>query len=110
MDDETNRMIELFILAGFMEVAGIDAKTGEFLYAFTPKMREANPELFYELQNAISNEMLSLWAAGFLDITVDGDDAMVRLTPKCTDLDAIEELSEREQEFLLFIIQKFEQD
>lgn len=109
MDDETNRMIELFILAGFMEVAGIDAESGEFLYSFTPKMREVNPELFYELQNAISNEILSLWAAGFLDIQVDGEDAMVRLTQKCTDIDEIEKLSEREQEFLLFIIQKFDQ-
>lgn len=110
MDDEVDKLIDLFILAGFMEVVGIDGKTGEFLYGFTPKMREVSPTLFYEIQNAISNEILNLWAAGFLDIEISGEDAMVRLTQKCTDIDAIEQLSEREQEFLLFIIQKFDQN
>jgi hypothetical protein len=55
----------------------------------------------------VTTEILSLWAAGFLDIHFDREEPVVTLTEKCNDIEEIDKLGEREQQFLLFIVEKF---
>lgn len=106
--DDIDEFIEKLILAGLMEVSAIDSRTGEFLYSFTDKLKDVDPGLFYALQDAISNELLLLWASGFLNIRLDGENIMVSLTDLCDDPEALDKLSPREQDFLLFVISKFD--
>lgn len=79
MDD---KLIEKFILDGILEVAGIDAETGEFLYSFTPKVKDVYPEIYDELQNNISKEVMSLWQNGFVSMDVTEKNPVVSLTDK----------------------------
>lgn len=109
MRDDFDDLIDTLILAGLLEVAGIDSRTGEFLYSFTPKVAEIDPEFFNDMQNAIHNQILQLWAAGFLDIRMYQGEPMVSLTEQCMDMEAIEKLDSIDQAFLFHIISKFEQ-
>ena len=108
MPDEIDLLIEKLILIGAMEVSGIN-EDGEFLYGFTPKLKEINPELFNLIHESINNGIMSLWADGFLDINVESEDPMVRLTEKCFDEEAINALEPKRREFLEGIISRFEE-
>lgn len=107
MNDPIDDMIEKLILLGAMEVAGIDSVTGEFLYSFTPKFAEINPELSKEVNNSIHNSILELWSEGFLEIDMTLDEPMVALTEKCFDKEAINQLDFRQQSFLRSIMERF---
>jgi hypothetical protein len=60
--------IEKLILAGAVEVAGIDSETGEFLYSFTDKVQEIMPQLYQRHLDLIHQEILYFWEHGFLNI------------------------------------------
>jgi hypothetical protein len=108
MADEIDSMIEKLILIGAMEVSGMNEE-GEFLYGFTPKLKEINPELFTLIQNTINDGIMSLWVDGYLDVDMMADEPLVRLTEKCFDEEALNELDENRRKFLDGIIERFEQ-
>lgn len=108
MADEIDNMIEKLILIGAMEVAGINEE-GEFLYGFTPKLKEINPELFDIIQSTISDGIMSLWVDGFLDVDLMAEEPVVRLTEKCFDEQALDELDHNRRKFLEGIIERFEE-
>lgn len=60
--------MEDLILNGVLEVSGIDSETGEFLYSFTEKLKEAMPELWNERLNFIHDEIMYFWELGFLEV------------------------------------------
>lgn len=91
MDDG---LVDKFILDGILEVSGIDAKTGEFLYSFTHKLKDAYPELYDEVQNYISKEVMSLWQGGFVSMDVTEQNPIVSLTDKAFINDEVDKLSE----------------
>ena len=107
MADEIDMMIEKLILIGAMEVAGMNEE-GEFLYEFTPKLKEINPELFALIQNNINDGIMSLWVDGFLDVDMMADEPLVRLTEKCFDEEALDQLDEDRRKFLNGIIERFQ--
>ena len=89
--------IEYLLLKGGLQVAGIDSKTGEFLYAFTPKIKEIMPELYDEHMNHVNNEIMGLWQKGFVDIDLMSDNPIVTLTTKAFDPNEIAALSPSDQ-------------
>jgi hypothetical protein len=77
--------IEKLILAGALEVAGIDIDTGEPVYNFTEKLIDVNPELHSEVSTYFSRETMALWQEGFLDMDITEKNPIVRLTQKALD-------------------------
>ena len=75
--------IEELILAGAVEVSGIDAETGEFLYSFTDKINEVDPEIARESKDLFNRYIYALWERGFIHMDIDSNNPMVSLLPKC---------------------------
>lgn len=93
--------IEKLILAGAVEVAGIDSETGEFLYSFTDKVQDIMPQLYQKHLNFIHQEVLYFWEKGFLHI----DDfakanPYISLTPLALNEEAIAQLPPKKIEIL----------
>lgn len=97
MGDNENKIIDDLILAGAMEVAGIDSKTGEFLYVFTPKLKEVSPALYDEHVNHVNGELMRLWEKGFINIDFMSENPIVTLTAKALDSSEISKLSKEDQ-------------
>ena len=91
MDDE---IINQLILSGGLQVAGIDSETGQFLYQFTPKLKEISPDLYHEHVNHVNGELMRLWEMGFLNIDFMDENPIVTLAAKALDQ---EELSKKDK-------------
>jgi hypothetical protein len=96
--------IDQLILAGALEVSGIDMDTGEPIYNFTEKLIDISPELHREVSLYFSRETMSLWSNGFLDMDVTEKNPIVTLTPKALDQEAVSKLSKESQATLKEII------
>lgn len=108
MEIEPNS-IEHLILEGAVEVAGINLENGEMLYTFTPELEKINPELYGAVSDYIYGAILSVWTKGFVEMDALDPNAMVSLTPKAFDQEAISsELGEREQQVLQQLLVAFE--
>lgn len=98
--------IEDLILAGAVEVSGIDPETGEFLYNFTGKMKEVLPELYNMHINQVHDEIMYFWERGFVELDdMTAKNPRVRLTEKAFDVEAIAELS-KEKMMALYEIKR----
>jgi hypothetical protein len=86
-------IIDDLILQGALEVAGIDAKTGEFLYSVTPKLKEIMPDLYEEHLNSVNQGIMTLWEKGFVEIDFNEDNPIVRLSFKAHDIVEVQSLS-----------------
>lgn len=93
-DDE---LIEDLILKGGIEPAGIDPMTGEFLYSFTPKIKEIMPDLYDDHISSVNSEVMGLWEKGYLNIDLFEKDPIISLSEKALDYDEVMKLSKREQ-------------
>jgi hypothetical protein len=101
--------MEELILNGVAEVAGVDSDTGEFLYNFTPKLREVMPELWNQRLNFIHEEIMYFWENGFIEVEdMDTRNPAIFLTPLALDEDAIAELPEDKQSSFREIKRLFE--
>lgn len=93
--------IDSLILSGAVEVAAIDADTGEFLYQFTPKLQEVEPELYKRHLQKMHQDVMLFWEKGFINIDgMDGDEPKISLTDMAFDKNAIATLNEEELHFL----------
>lgn len=102
--------IEELILAGAIEVAGIDPETGEFLYNFTVKSAEIMPEIFHQHMEMLHDEITFFIEEGFLEVE-DNDTssgATLFLTPLAFDPSVISDLPAERQESLKEIKRMFE--
>jgi hypothetical protein len=88
MDDE---LLDILILEGMVEVAGIDSKTGEMLYNFTKKILE-RPDLMAVITDTHVQEIYYLWEQGFLNMNMLEDNPTVRITPKALDDHEVDQL------------------
>lgn len=95
--DPIDETIEALILCGALEVAALDEKTGNPLYAFGPKIKEIMPELYQEHLNQVNKDIMHLWENGFLDADLLSDNPMVTLTEKAFDKNETDQLSEEYQ-------------
>lgn len=96
--------IDQLILAGALEVAGIDIDTGEPVYNFTEKLIDVSPELHKEVALYFSRETMSLWSQGFLDMDVTEANPLVTLTEKALNVEEVSKLSKESQSTLNEII------
>lgn len=97
MDDREQKIIDKLILNGAMEMAGIDSKTGEILYQFTPKLKEVMPELYNEHLNFVNAELMRLWEKGFVNMDLMSDSPIVTLSEKAFNEEAISTLSDQDK-------------
>jgi hypothetical protein len=81
--------IERLILLGALEPAGVDAETGEFLYNFTDKLADINPDLHKDISLHVYDETMYLWSHGFIDMDITSSNPIVNLGPKAFDLHAV---------------------
>lgn len=85
--------MDYLIMTGVIEIAGIDEKTGEFLYVFTDKLQEVMPDLYAEHLNYVHSEIMYFWEHGFVDIEdFSIKNPKICLTEKAFDEDAIDQL------------------
>lgn len=97
MEDREQALIDKLILSGAVEVAGIDSDTGDFLYQFTPKLKDVSPELYNEHVNHVNGELMRLWEKGFLDINISEDNPIVKLTALAFDQEKLAALSKEDR-------------
>jgi hypothetical protein len=96
MSNEEDSLIDDLILAGGLEISGIDEKTGEFLYTMTGKMKDLMPELYEEHLSDVNKEIMKLWEKGFVNVDMMNDDPIVTVTKKAYDIIEISKLSKEE--------------
>ena len=97
MDNINQEIIDKLILDGGLQVAGVDTETGEFLYQFTPKLKEISPILYEEHINHVNGELMRLWEKGFLNISIMEENPIVTLAPKAFDQDEVAKLSKEDR-------------
>lgn len=97
MDEKEKEMVDKLILEGALEVAGVDSKTGELLYVFTPKLKEVMPELYDQHLNHVNSEIMRLWEKGFVDLDLMSENPIVTLTEKSFDEKELAMLSKRDR-------------
>lgn len=96
-----NNSIDDLILSGAVEVAAIDAETGEFLYQFTDKLPEVMPELYKYHMLKMHEDVMYFWEHGFLNVhDFAGDNPKISLTEKSFDTEAVSQLPEEMQHIL----------
>jgi tRNA A-37 threonylcarbamoyl transferase component Bud32 len=80
--DSFEETIDSLILNGAIEITAIDSKTGEPLYAFTPKMKTIMPKLYEQHITEVNKDIMTLWEKGFLNIDMLTDNPIVTLSDK----------------------------
>ena len=94
-EDQTG--IEYLLLNGALEICGLDNKTGEFLYKFTPKVEKIMPDLYQEHLKDVNTKLMALWEKGFVDIDLMSDNPIVKLNSKSFDFQELSKLSKEDQ-------------
>jgi hypothetical protein len=97
MDNEDQKIIDMLVLSGALQMAGINEKTGEILYQFTPKLKEVMPDLYHEHLNYVNSEIMGLWEKGFVNVDLMSDSPIVTITEKALIQDEINQLSKSDQ-------------
>lgn len=105
---DSNEVLEKLILAGAVEVAGLDPN-GEFLYAFTPQMPELFPEFHEHVSRHYSEAITDLWSNGYLEISLDENgDEIVTLNEKSVDPEELAKLDIPGRTLMDAILRSFE--
>lgn len=102
----SNDILEQLILEGVVEIAGM-SESGEFMYSFTPKLAEAQPELHAEVTSYFYSGLLSLCEKGFLDIDLSLEEPLVYLIGEAVTPEAIDALPSHEKLLLENLIRQF---
>ena len=96
MDNLEQDIIDKLILDNALEIVGIDKSNGEFLYAFTPKIKEVMPELYEDHLNTVNSDIMVLWEKGYLNIDLLQEEPVVTLSKKAFIKEEIDKLSNQE--------------
>lgn len=100
-----DEFFESLILSGAVEVSSIDPATGDFLYSFTPKIREVAPELARAADKMFYDQMMILWVKQIISMDITSSNPTVRITEKAFDEQVLSELDEPAKETLRFLMQ-----
>jgi hypothetical protein len=96
MSEPEEDIINKLILDNALEVVGIDKSNGEFLYAFTPKIKDVMPELYKDHLDFVNSEIMVLWEKGYLNVDFLSDDPEVTVTDKAFIQKELDKLSKQE--------------
>jgi hypothetical protein len=97
MIPEEQDSIDYLILNGGLEVVGLDSDSGEFLYAFTPKIKELMPDLHEQHIKDVNQNVLKLWEMGFLEIDFMKPDPVITIGKKALEKAEVSRLSKDDQ-------------
>jgi len=97
MIPEEQDSIDYLLLNGGLEVVGLDSDSGEFLYAFTPKIKDLMPELYKEHISDVNKNVLKLWEMGYLEIDFMQEDPVITVGKKALDKVEVSRLSKDDQ-------------
>jgi len=97
MIPEEQDSIDYLLLNGGLEVVGLDSDSGEFLYAFTPKIKDLMPELYEEHISDVNKNVLKLWEMGYLEIDFMQEDPVITVGAKALDPLEMSKLSKDDQ-------------
>jgi hypothetical protein len=97
MIPEEQDSIDYLLLNGGLEVVGLDSDSGEFLYAFTPKIKDLMPELYEEHISDVNKNVLKLWEMGYLEIDFMQEDPVITVGAKALDSLEMSKLSKDDQ-------------
>ena len=92
MTNPNDDIVERLILEGAIEVAGIDSVTGEFLFSFTDKLKEIDPEMYNGIMESFHQNVMALWEKGFVNIDMESDNPKLSLNEKSLDEDETQKL------------------
>lgn len=96
--------IEDLILAGAMEISAWDIEKNEFLYTFTPKLKEVLPELYEQHTKYVHHQIMYFWEMGFVNFKgMLENNPIITLTNKAFDEDSINSLSDEDKYTLIEI-------
>jgi hypothetical protein len=95
-NSEEEDIIDQLLLDNALEVVGIDKTNGEFLYAFTPKIKDVMPELYEDHLNFVNSEIMLLWEKGYLNVDFLAEDPSVTLTDKAFIDEELKKLNSQE--------------
>jgi len=101
MGDET---LEELILMGYVEVSGIDSKTGNILYSFTDLAKKEMPGLEKQFEEEFHKNIMYFWEQGFLDMNVFEANPIIRIKPKAFEEESVSKLSFEQLQALKIII------
>jgi len=96
MSEPEQEIIDKLILDNALEVVGIDKSNGEFLYAFTDKIKEVMPELYEDHINFVNSEIMTLWEKGYLNLDFLQEDPVITLSDKAFVQTEIDKLTKQE--------------
>lgn len=105
----SNDILEYLILEGVVEIAGVSDE-GEFMYSFTPKLAQTQPELYQEVTNHFYSGVLNLCEKGFIDIDLSLEEPLVYLIEDAITPEAVDSLSPQEKNLLDNLIRQFNKD
>jgi hypothetical protein len=104
--DNIDEVLEDLMIQGALEIVGVDAESGEFLYTFTQKLAEINPNIYKTMVDDFHFSIMRLWEAGFLSMDVTEENPTVKATEKVFDKESISKLSKNDQMALEEILNK----
>ena len=96
MSEPEQEIIDKLILDNALEVVGIDKSNGEFLYAFTDKIKEVMPELYEDHINFVNSEIMALWEKGYLNLDFFQEDPVITLSDKAFIQAEVDKLTKQE--------------
>jgi len=107
MDEKITKIDEL-ILSGAMEVDSLSS-SGDFLYRFTDKLKDLEPDLYKDIIKKMYQEVLYLWETGFISMNISEENPVISLTHKAYDQKSIDALPDFTRANLFFIIKSIEE-
>lgn len=96
--------VDKLILAGVVEVAGIDPDGGDFVYNFTDKLTELTKTIKDRMDKMFFEEVHILWERGFLNMDVTQANPVVTLADRAMIESEREALEPRLKETLKYIM------
>jgi len=84
--------LEYLILNGYVEVAGLDPDTQEFLYSFTEEARNTVPGLQQQLNEEFYGLIVYLWEHGFIAMDIESESPRITLLPKALNESEVSQL------------------
>jgi hypothetical protein len=96
-EEEIQKVIDMLVLKGLVEVTSIDATTGEFLYSISPDLVEAMPEIREETEKMFVEKLDDLWVKGFISMDKTSANPVVSLNEIAFDPESVKDLSFEER-------------
>jgi hypothetical protein len=104
-EERVNKMIDLLFMKGLIEISSVDSNTGEFLYQFSPDIKEIVPNFEEDSQKMFLENLDVLWIKGFIAMDKTEENPIVSLTDIAFDPESVAKLAVHERTVLYTIME-----